>query len=130
MEIGTRGPGGFAHHAGGSAREHPVLAQTPEIQVRKLDPGGPTKLPHVGWSPLRETKSALFRDLPVEPFVYFVHSYAFIASNEEDVVARAIYGRPFVAAVSRANMLGLQFHPERSGPIGLQILGSFCRWRP
>jgi glutamine amidotransferase len=57
--------------------------------------------------------------------VYFVHSY-FAAECEEAVIATAEYGRELTAAVARGNVMGCQFHPEKSGPVGLAILKAFC----
>lgn len=84
------------------------------------------KIPHMGWNSLAWAKeSPLIMDMPWEPYMYFVHSYACHAQNEEDVLAVTEYGIPFHAAVQRGNIIGVQFHPEKSGPAGEQLLRNF-----
>lgn len=84
------------------------------------------KLPHIGWNSLRfQNNSPLFAGLPEESYVYFVHSFCGYAANEADVIARTEYGPSVVAAVARDGVYGCQFHPEKSGEAGLQILKNF-----
>ena len=81
------------------------------------------KIPHMGWNALRLTKPA--RLLEEGSYVYFVHS--FYAENCEDSIAAVTdYGIPITAAVERDNIFGCQFHPEKSGNVGLAILKKFC----
>ena len=81
------------------------------------------KIPHMGWNALRLTKPA--RLLEEGSYVYFVHS--FYAENCEDSIAAITdYGIPITAAVERDNIFGCQFHPEKSGNVGLEILKRFC----
>ena len=81
------------------------------------------KIPHMGWNALRCTKPAKL--LEEGSFVYFVHS--FYAENCEDSVAAVTdYGIPITAAVEQGNIFGCQFHPEKSGNVGLEILKRFC----
>ena len=81
------------------------------------------KIPHMGWNALRLTKPA--RLLEEGSYVYFVHS--FYAENCEDSIAAVTdYGIPITAAVERDNIFGCQFHPEKSGNVGLEILKKFC----
>ena len=83
------------------------------------------KTPHVGWNDFEvRDESKLFRAVPRDAFVYFTHSYR--APVAEGVVATTIYGSPFAAAVERDNVFGVQFHPEKSGAAGIQILKNFC----
>jgi imidazole glycerol-phosphate synthase subunit HisH len=82
-------------------------------------------LPHIGWNVLDTEPDPLFDGLDPSPEVYFVHSYAPVPSSDEVVIARSSHGRPFVAAVRNGQVAGTQFHPERSGPVGLAILGNF-----
>lgn len=83
------------------------------------------KIPHIGWNALHFTKpSPLFRYIKEGDHVYFVHSFA--ADLNEATVATAEYGAPLVAAVEKDNVFGCQFHPEKSGPVGLSILRAFC----
>ena len=89
------------------------------------------KLPHIGWNSLHfQNHSPLFAGLPDGAYVYFVHTYCGAACHESDVIARTEYGASVVAAVGRGNVFGCQFHPEKSGEAGLQILknfGELCR---
>lgn len=83
------------------------------------------KSPHVGWNDLQPRgESRLLRGLPQDAFVYFTHSYR--APVAEGVVATTNYGSPFASAVERDNVFGVQFHPEKSGEPGMQILKNFC----
>lgn len=85
------------------------------------------KIPHIGWNALRFTDkpSKLFRYIKNGDFVYFVHSFAGV-NCEESVIATAEYGAPLTAAVEDGNIFGCQFHPEKSGDVGLAILRGFC----
>ncbi len=84
------------------------------------------KLPHIGWNSLSfQNDSPLFRGLNDGVYVYFVHSFCGLARHEEDVIARAQYGPSVVAAVAHNGVYGCQFHPEKSGEVGLQILKNF-----
>ena len=84
------------------------------------------KIPHIGWNALSfgDKKHELFKYLSEGDFVYFVHS--FYATNcTESVIATAEYGAPLTAAVASGNVMGCQFHPEKSGSVGLNILRAF-----
>lgn len=84
------------------------------------------KLPHIGWNSLEfQNGSPLFQGLDNGTYVYFVHSFCGNADCEEDVIARTHYGSSVVAAVSHNGVYGFQFHPEKSGEAGLQILKNF-----
>ncbi len=84
------------------------------------------KAPHVGWNQLEvENGSRLLRGVASGTFVYFTHSYR--APLVAGTVARCDYGGPFSAAVERGHLFGVQFHPEKSGDVGLTILDNFCR---
>ena len=85
------------------------------------------KIPHIGWNALQMThpEHPLFRHIKNGDCVYFVHS--FYATNCADaVLANAEYGAPLTAVVARKNVMGCQFHPEKSGAVGLNILRAFC----
>ena len=84
------------------------------------------KIPHIGWNSLSfgERKSELFKYLNEGDFVYFVHSFSG-AMCEESTIATTEYGAPLVAAVGRGSVYGCQFHPEKSGKVGLAILKAF-----
>ena len=84
------------------------------------------KIPHIGWNALRFTAdSKLFRYIKEGDCVYFVHSF-YVDPGAESVVATAEYGREVTAAVQKGNVMGCQFHPEKSGEVGLNILRAFC----
>lgn len=84
------------------------------------------KLPHIGWNSLiLQNDSPLLKGLEDGTYVYFVHSFCALARQEADVIARTEYGPSVVAAVGRGNVFGCQFHPEKSGETGLQILRNF-----
>ena len=86
------------------------------------------KIPHIGWNPLiikGEEKHPLLKYVNEGDCVYFVHSY-FAADCTESVIATAEYGKELTAAVAKDNVMGCQFHPEKSGKVGLAILKAFC----
>ena len=84
------------------------------------------KIPHIGWNALRFTRETpLFGRIHDGDCVYFVHSY-YAADCAESVVATTEYGGVLTAAVTRGNVYGCQFHPEKSGDVGLNILRAFC----
>ncbi|MBR5741444.1 MAG: imidazole glycerol phosphate synthase subunit HisH [Firmicutes bacterium] len=87
------------------------------------------KIPHMGWNALRfpEGKAVhpLFRGIREGDCVYFVHSY-YATECDENTIAAAEYGAPLTAAVAKGNVAGCQFHPEKSGTVGLAILRAFC----
>ncbi len=109
---------------------HPGLGLIPGTvaPIRDVIPAG-YKVPHIGWNALHFPK-----DRPVHPLfsqiregdcVYFVHSY-YGANCTSSVIATAEYGPELTAAVARDNVMGVQFHPEKSGAVGLNILRAFC----
>lgn len=107
----------------------PGLGWVPGV-VRKLEAGAGQKLPHFGWSPVQPVApGALFDGLPPGAHFYFVHSFVFECRNAADVAATAEYGERFTAAIEHRNVVGTQFHPEKSDTAGLTLLGNFCRWR-
>jgi glutamine amidotransferase len=86
------------------------------------------KVPHVGWNSMQVGRNSRLLDgVESGEFVYFTHSYR--APVTEDTAAEAHYIEPFAAAVERGNVMGVQFHPEKSGETGLKILRNFLRWR-
>ena len=86
------------------------------------------KIPHTGWNALELNRPhPIFREVAPGDCVYFVHSY-YGAKCDEAVIATAEYGAPLTAAVARGNVCGCQFHPEKSGQVGLRILKAFCEW--
>jgi imidazole glycerol-phosphate synthase subunit HisH len=98
-----------------------------EGEVRALETGG-LKLPQIGWNPVAwRGRSPLTDGLPEPTPMYHVHSFAAHPAHAEDVLGTAHYGTEFVTAVSRGNVFGVQFHPEKSGAHGLQLLANFAR---
>ncbi|GAB4495149.1 MAG: imidazole glycerol phosphate synthase subunit HisH [Saprospiraceae bacterium] len=83
------------------------------------------KVPHMGWNNLSHLRGALFEGVMEESFVYFVHSY--YAEISPATVAATNYGVDFSAALQRDNFYAVQFHPEKSGPVGQQILRNFLK---
>lgn len=95
--------------------------------VRRLPDTAGLKIPHMGWNDIRgEKDSPLLKSLPEEPYVYFVHSYACFADDPADVLTTTDYGVRFCSAVQRGNIFGTQFHPEKSGRVGEQMLKNFA----
>lgn len=87
------------------------------------------KIPHMGWNSINITNSdsRLFKDLNNNEYMYFVHSFYLKAENSSDVAATCDYGTNFDCAIEHGNIFGCQFHPEKSGEAGLQILKNFCQ---
>ena len=85
------------------------------------------RVPHVGWNSITTTDAGghLFHSIPDGTDFYFVHSYTFLPEDESDVLARAAYDIPVVAAVGRGHVWGTQFHPEKSSRAGFQLLRNF-----
>ena len=108
------------------ASSHPGLAQFSASCTRFPDKG--EKVPHVGWNSL-EVKSAsrLLAGVGPGEYVYFTHSYK--APVTSDTAAITEYIEPFAAAIERDNVMGVQFHPEKSGATGLKILRNFLEWK-
>ena len=97
--------------------------------IRPMIPEG-HKVPHMGWNGLHFPKdrpvSPLFRRIEEGDCVYFVHSF-YAAHCDENVIATAEYGPELTAAAAKGNVYGVQFHPEKSGDVGLAILRAFCQ---
>lgn len=101
-------------------------------RVERIAPADPSlKVPHMGWNDLRiHRPHPVLADVPQGGHAYFVHSWHFVAARAEDLVASVDYGGPVTAVVARDNIVGVQFHPEKSQALGLRILGNFLRWAP
>lgn len=94
--------------------------------IRRIPAGAGLKIPHIGWNSLEiRDASGAFQNLPKNPYVYFVHSYYLKADYQNEVSATTQYGVEIDAAVHRKNLYAMQFHPEKSGKVGLQILRNF-----
>lgn len=102
-------------------------------EVRKLTPSDPTlKIPHMGWNDLqmKSKRHPLFKGLESGSDAYFVHSYHLVCENERDVLAETDYGGSVAAVIGRDNMVGTQFHPEKSQAVGLKLIANFLAWNP
>ncbi|MBC7417750.1 MAG: imidazole glycerol phosphate synthase subunit HisH [Pedobacter sp.] len=95
-----------------------------EVKTKKFDKALEIKIPHMGWNGINYGNSLLFKDLQNDEQFYFVHSY-FIEYNPIFDIASADYGVKFSAAIQKDNYFGVQFHPEKSGKAGEQVLKNF-----
>ena len=93
-------------------------------KVKKIRADG-LKIPHMGWNSLTFGDSKLFAGLSENPYFYFVHSYHAVPDDEKIISATTIYGEKVTAAVESENIFATQFHPEKSGDVGLKILKNF-----
>ncbi len=89
---------------------------------------GERRVPHMGWNSLEQRRSSpLLEGIPEGSYAYYAHSYQVLPENEEDVIATSGYSGDVVAVVGRGNLIGAQFHPEKSGPVGLRMYENFVR---
>jgi len=97
-------------------------------RVIQLPPN--VKVPHMGWNTLRIVKpdSPILAGISDGAYVYFVHSYYGDAENEDEIISKTDYGKEFPSAVSKGQIFATQFHPEKSGKTGLQILRNFVEY--
>ena len=87
------------------------------------------KVPHMGWNSVRQIKPhPLWSKIPDDSRFYFVHSYFVTGAANEIVVANTSYSAQFVSAISKDNIFAVQFHPEKSQRVGLQLLSNFLKW--
>lgn len=87
------------------------------------------KVPHMGWNDLQIRDTEMFEGLSGETYVYFVHSYCYADTGSGHAAAVTEFGRPFVSAVRRDNIWGMQYHPEKSGAVGMQMLRNFLNYK-
>ncbi|HWC91622.1 MAG TPA: imidazole glycerol phosphate synthase subunit HisH [Pseudolabrys sp.] len=104
-------------------------------EVDRIAPSDPAlKIPHMGWNTLNMLRPhPLLADIPLGPdglHAYFVHSYELKTAHRAELVAQADYGGPLTAIVGHDNMVGTQFHPEKSQRLGLQLIANFLKWAP
>lgn len=96
--------------------------------VKAIEPSDSTiKIPHMGWNDVTPTEG---HDLLEPGEAYYLHGYHFEATNEADILAKTNHGGPLVSAVGRDNIVGVQFHPEKSQAYGLAFLNRFLEWKP
>lgn len=103
--------------------------------VKRIEPADPNlKIPHMGWNTLDVTQPhPVLNGIPTGPdgwHAYFVHSYHLDVFDDEDLVATTDYAGPVTAIVARDNMIGTQFHPEKSEKLGIALLANFLKWKP
>ena len=111
------------------------VTSKPVVWADRIAPSDPSlKIPHMGWNTLNMLKPhPLLADIPLGPdglHAYFVHSYELKPAQRGDLVAQADYGGPLTAIVGRDNMVGTQFHPEKSQRLGLALIANFLKWTP
>jgi imidazole glycerol-phosphate synthase subunit HisH len=101
-------------------------------EVGPLAPRDPSlKIPHMGWNQLQFRQShPVFEGIENGAHAYFVHSYGLTPTDKKDLIADVDYAGPIAAAVGRDNIVGVQFHPEKSQVTGLRLIANFLRWRP
>jgi glutamine amidotransferase len=104
-------------------------------EVDRIAPNDPNlKIPHMGWNTLNVDRAhPLLDGLTLGPqglHAYFVHSYELKVADRADLVAEADYGGPVTAIVARDNIVGTQFHPEKSQRLGLAVIANFLKWKP
>jgi glutamine amidotransferase len=112
------------HHAEGEVDGLGLFAG----EVRRI-PHGP-KIPHMGWNQVRPQRStlAIFEGIQPDAYFYFAHSYYVEPQDQHGVAAVTDYGSPFCSVIVTERVWGTQFHPEKSGSVGLQLLKNFVRW--
>ena len=97
------------------------------VRFRMEDDNGHLKVPHMGWNTvLPKRHDSLFKDLDHEARFYFVHSYRVVCKNDSDVLATTHHGEDFVSALQNGNIMGTQFHPEKSHKFGMKLLSNFA----
>lgn len=97
-----------------------------EGEIKRIPDQEGLKIPHMGWNSIHVKEGAtLFKGIPQDPYVYFVHSYYLAAKHEEDVAATTFYSTNIHASVEHENIYACQFHPEKSSTVGLKILENF-----
>lgn len=94
--------------------------------VRAIEPALGLKIPHMGWNDVTPTSSNLLE----QGEAYFLHGYHFDAADDDDVLATTDHGGPIVAAIGKDNIIGVQFHPEKSQAYGINLLQRFLKWMP
>lgn len=98
-------------------------------KVVPIEPRSGLRLPHVGWNESRQTRAhPLLNGIRNDVDFYFVHSYRFVAVAPDTVLAETEYGERFPSIIGKGNVVGAQFHPEKSQANGLRLLDNFCLW--
>jgi glutamine amidotransferase len=98
-------------------------------RVKRISPADSSeRVPHVGWNEVNHCNHPLFDGIPVGADFYFVHSFRFVPSNSDTVLATTPYAGEFVSAVGHLRVAGVQFHPEKSSRAGFRLLKNFLAW--
>jgi glutamine amidotransferase len=90
--------------------------------------GNVLKIPHMGWNQVKQTPHPLWQNIPDSSRFYFVHSYYAAPDEQRDSAASADYPTAFTCALAKDNVFAVQFHPEKSQTVGLQLLQNFLGW--
>lgn len=85
-------------------------------------------LPHMGWNLIVTKSDQIFKGIDAGSYFYFLHSYAFSCANNTESIATAIYGETLTCAIRRDNVIGVQFHPEKSHLVGAKLINNFCQF--
>jgi glutamine amidotransferase len=108
-----------------------VAGSTKRFPEKLVSGGERLKIPQMGWNSVRLLRShPVFENVPVDAEFYFVHSYYPAPADDQVILGTTDYGISFCSVIARDNLVAMQFHPEKSGRPGLQILRNFCAWRP
>jgi len=98
-------------------------------EVKRFARSTGLKVPHMGWNAVRfHARHPVFEGLPQDSSFYFIHSYYPVPADPRHAVADTDYGERFVSAVAARNIVAVQFHPEKSGPVGLRLISNFLAW--
>ncbi len=104
-----------------------------DSQVKKITPKNKSlKIPHMGWNDIKLVNSYYKKSFSslIQGDFYFVHSYEMLCNNNDDIIATVNYGKEIVAAVCKENIIGVQFHPEKSQGQGQKLINDFLNWVP
>ena len=119
------------HEHGRNAGFGWISGEVEALQPAPAADGRPLKIPHMGWNRLTAARDhPVLRAVAGAAHVYFVHSYHMALARSGDMLASADYGQTVTAAVGRDNLVGTQFHPEKSQTAGLRLIENFLAWRP
>ena len=99
-------------------------------EVRRIPQGPGTKIPHMGWNQIRalQEDQPILERIPADAYFYFAHSYYVEPQDQHGVAAVTDYGAPYCSVIATDQVWGTQFHPEKSGEIGMQLLRNFVKW--
>ncbi|MBS3157311.1 imidazole glycerol phosphate synthase subunit HisH [Candidatus Woesearchaeota archaeon] len=98
-----------------------------DAKTIKFNLGDKFRVPHMGWNNIKiEKDNKIFSNLNKEDYFYFVHSFHVNCKNKEDILSITEYGKKFISAIQKENIIGVQFHPEKSHDAGLEILKNFA----